>query len=260
MNWFARSLLLPVLFANGLFCVSSSAGAEAVPGSFADFEKSAAAAGAPPVGLSEPLMALWHAKAGDWDRAHEIAQGIRTPVGSWIHAFLHREEGDDPNAAFWYRRAGKAVPKGFTIEQEWSFLARELWHAEHGVSPGQEALTSATGHVATSVPSPGGEEGAWDTLIWKDGRELARIANARPVSFNPDGSALLLAEAAPDDGCEHFLVRPEAAQNVPPFGERKRVGGRFVSSHQWSDDGKEVVLVSEVGGSKKTVVLAEYFE
>lgn len=256
----ARALLFPGAFAMGLSFAAFSAGAEELPGSFREFEKSAAAGEAPPALLSEPLKALWHAKAGQWEQAHDIAQEIRTPAGSWIHALLHREEGDDANAAFWYRRAGKTMPKGFSIEDEWSFIARELWQTEHGVKPGEEAFTSAAGHVATTKPSPSGEEGAWDTLILKDGRELARIPNARPLSFSPDGGALLLAEAAADDSIENFLVRPEAAGKVPPFGQRKRIGGRFVSSHQWSEDGKSVTLVSDLGESEVTVALAEYFD
>jgi len=234
--------------------------ADGVPEDFSGFEKSAAAGGAPPAGLSEPLKALWHAKAGDWDEAHDIAQKIKTPAGSWIHALLHREEGDDGNAAFWYRRAGKTMPKGFSIAEEWSFIARELWHGEHGASPGDEVFTSATGYVATTRPSPSGEEGAWDTLIRKDGAEIGLIPNARPVSFHPDGSVLLLFEAAADDSLEHFLIRPEAAAKVPPFGERKRVGGRFITGHEWAEDGKNLTLIPMEGmGDKVAVAVAEYF-
>lgn len=61
----------------------------------------------PPADWPDTLQALWHAERGDWDRAHRIAQEIHSPVGSWIHANLHREEGDDDNAGYWYRRAGR---------------------------------------------------------------------------------------------------------------------------------------------------------
>lgn len=57
--------------------------------------------------LPAPLQALWHAEKGDWDTAHRIAQDIPTPEGSWIHANLHREEGDLGNARYWYNRAGR---------------------------------------------------------------------------------------------------------------------------------------------------------
>lgn len=67
----------------------------------------------PPAGLTGPLEALWHAAKGDWRRAHAIAQqneGDRTHA--WVHAHLHREEGDLANAGYWYRRAGRPVAEG----------------------------------------------------------------------------------------------------------------------------------------------------
>jgi hypothetical protein len=62
-----------------------------------------------PASLSAALRALWHDGKGDWDRAHEIAQEIGDPDGAWVHAYLHRKEGDDANAAYWYRRAQQPV-------------------------------------------------------------------------------------------------------------------------------------------------------
>ena len=53
---------------------------------------------APPQSLSEPLQAMWYARKGDWETAHNIAQSIGTELGSWIHAYLHRVEGDLTNA------------------------------------------------------------------------------------------------------------------------------------------------------------------
>ena len=61
----------------------------------------------PQPGLSEPLVALWWDRKGDWDRAHTIAQAIPTVHGSAVHAYLHREEGVLWNADYWYRRAGR---------------------------------------------------------------------------------------------------------------------------------------------------------
>jgi hypothetical protein len=54
------------------------------------------------------IEALEAERAGDWDRAHRIVQGIDTPEAAWVHAYLHRVEGDPGNAAYWYRRAGKS--------------------------------------------------------------------------------------------------------------------------------------------------------
>ena len=69
---------------------------------------------APPQSLSEPLQAMWHARKGNWDKAHNIAQSISTVLGSWIHAYLHRVEGDLSNAGYWYKRAGKPPHSGST--------------------------------------------------------------------------------------------------------------------------------------------------
>ncbi len=235
-------------------------GGAAAPKTFEDFAQSTAAGAVIPAGLSEPLQAMWHAKAGQWDRAHEIAQDLMTPTGSWIHAFLHREEGDRANAGYWYRRAGMTMPEGFTIAEEWLFIARELWQREHGIVPGKETLTSAAGLVATSMKSADGGEGAWDTLIRKDGKQVLRIPNARPVSFNPAGEVLLLVEAAADDDCRHFLIKPATDAEIPRFGQRRRIGGRFVTGHQWSEDGRSLTLVSgQTPGDAKpeTIQVAE---
>ena len=57
--------------------------------------------------LSGIHLALWHAMKNNWDRAHNIVQDINTNTASWIHAYLHRFEGDSGNANYWYNRAGK---------------------------------------------------------------------------------------------------------------------------------------------------------
>ncbi|HVW78901.1 MAG TPA: hypothetical protein VHB45_14905 [Alloacidobacterium sp.] len=62
---------------------------------------------APPQDLSPLLQALWWDAKGDWTRAHEITQEIESPDAAWVHAYLHRKEGDIWNAGYWYRRAGK---------------------------------------------------------------------------------------------------------------------------------------------------------
>ena len=77
----------------------------------------------PPRDIPEMLKALWYAKRGDWDKAHEIAQGITSADGSWIHANLHREEGDLANARYWYDRAGRPVSSA-SVEDERDELIR----------------------------------------------------------------------------------------------------------------------------------------
>lgn len=85
----------------------------------------------PPAGLSAALTALWHDARGDWDAAHQVAQDIAGPDGAWIHAYLHRKEGDAGNAAYWYRRAGKPVPST-SLEAEWNAIATALSAAVGG--------------------------------------------------------------------------------------------------------------------------------
>ena len=79
----------------------------------------------PPAGLSAALLALLLDAQGDWAGAHESAQRDGTPGGDWVHAYLHRKEGDAGNAAYWYRRAGRPFPK-CSIEAEWGQIAAEL--------------------------------------------------------------------------------------------------------------------------------------
>lgn len=77
----------------------------------------------PPKGLSVYLQALWWDSKGDWDRAHEIAQDAGSREGDWIHAYLHRVEGDLANAGYWYSRAGKPARGKESLREEWEELA-----------------------------------------------------------------------------------------------------------------------------------------
>jgi hypothetical protein len=79
----------------------------------------------PPAGASPALLALWHDANGNWEKAHEVAQSDATCDGSWVHAYLHRKEGDNGNAAYWYARARRPVAQG-PIESEWSAMVQEL--------------------------------------------------------------------------------------------------------------------------------------
>ena len=62
---------------------------------------------APPTGATPMLRAVWHGLRGDWERAHELAQAHDDDEAAWVHAWLHRIEGDLANADHWYRRAGR---------------------------------------------------------------------------------------------------------------------------------------------------------
>jgi len=92
-----------------------------------DFQefKSSLSAPSPPSNISEALHALWFDGKGNWEMAHTIAQEIHSETGSWIHAYLHRKEGDLGNASYWYSRAGKPVAKN-SLQEEWEQIIKNL--------------------------------------------------------------------------------------------------------------------------------------
>ena len=77
----------------------------------------------PPAGLTHALAGLWWDSKGNWKRAHDSAQQDGGVEGSWVHAYLHRKEGDQGNAAYWYSRAGKPVCRE-SLDAEWVSIAR----------------------------------------------------------------------------------------------------------------------------------------
>jgi hypothetical protein len=79
----------------------------------------------PPASLSPYLEALWYDAKKDWDKAHTVVQDIEDKTAAWVHAYLHRKEGDIGNADYWYSRAGRKRP-AFTLEQEWDSIVSEL--------------------------------------------------------------------------------------------------------------------------------------
>jgi hypothetical protein len=79
----------------------------------------------PPRGLSSPLEALWWAAKDDWTKAHEIAQEHEDKPAAWVHAYLHRVEGDLGNAGYWYRQAGRPPATG-ALPAEWERIAAAL--------------------------------------------------------------------------------------------------------------------------------------
>jgi hypothetical protein len=91
---------------------------------FADFLKSIETDAAPPA-LGAALRALWHDRRGQWDEAHTLAQAAGGSAGAWVHAYLHRKEGDPGNAGYWYRQAGQPVATG-PLPDEWERIARAL--------------------------------------------------------------------------------------------------------------------------------------
>jgi len=89
----------------------------------AEFRATLADRDPPP--LSALLRALWHDAQGDWDRAHTLAQEVDDADGAWVHAYLHRKEGDASNAAYWYDRAGQPVASD-ALDAEWTRIAAAL--------------------------------------------------------------------------------------------------------------------------------------
>jgi len=80
----------------------------------------------PPATCSPYLAALWRDRRGDWHAAHQIVQELDDEQAALIHAYLHRKEGDESNARYWYRQAGQPFPLGQTLDQEWERLTSKL--------------------------------------------------------------------------------------------------------------------------------------
>ena len=79
----------------------------------------------PPANLSLPLQALWYDAKGDWHTAHDLINDLDDKTSAWVHAYLHRKEGDIGNAGYWYRRAGK-TPSALSLKDEWAELTQAL--------------------------------------------------------------------------------------------------------------------------------------
>src|ERR1700744_3963050 len=86
----------------------------------ADF-KATLSADKPGEGWPAPLKSLWYDAKGDWDKAHAQVDQLGDAAAAWVHAYLHRKEGDPGNAGYWYRRAGKTMP-AIALTDEWAQL------------------------------------------------------------------------------------------------------------------------------------------
>ena len=91
---------------------------------FDEFKRSLGNA-APPAGLTPTLVALWHDGKGDWDAAHRAVQDVDDEKAAWVHAYLHRKEGDSGNARHWYRRAARKFAED-TLPEEWERIVGAL--------------------------------------------------------------------------------------------------------------------------------------
>ena len=81
----------------------------------------------PPAGISPYLESLWYDAKNDWEKAHSIIQDLEDKTAAWIHAYLHRKEGDISNADYWYQRAGRKRP-ATTLQEEWEDIVKDLIH------------------------------------------------------------------------------------------------------------------------------------
>jgi len=91
---------------------------------FSEFKKSVGQ-NAPPPNINSLLQALWFDAKGDWEMAHNLAQEVNTKDGSWIHAYLHRKEGDLGNASYWYQRANRPLCRK-SLSEEWEEITKAL--------------------------------------------------------------------------------------------------------------------------------------
>jgi hypothetical protein len=78
-----------------------------------------------PPQLSIHLLSLWYDAKGDWHKAHSLVDSLQDETACWVHAYLHRKEGDLGNAGYWYRNAGKPMPV-VSLQQEWEQIVNAL--------------------------------------------------------------------------------------------------------------------------------------
>ena len=79
----------------------------------------------PPQGITAYLQALWWDGKGNWQRAHDIIEDLEDATAAWVHAYLHRKEGDNGNARYWYARAGRKMPE-VPLKEEWKAIVAAL--------------------------------------------------------------------------------------------------------------------------------------
>ncbi|MDQ2753668.1 MAG: hypothetical protein M3R72_11665 [Bacteroidota bacterium] len=78
-----------------------------------------------PSGASVYLQALWYDAKGDWKTAHNLVDSLEGSTAAAVHAYLHRVEGDNGNAGYWYKRADRKIPE-ISLQEEWKRLVEEL--------------------------------------------------------------------------------------------------------------------------------------
>ena len=182
------------------------------------------AVAAPPEVLSPALQALWWEAKGDWDRAHELAQVDEGGTGDWVHAYLHRKEGDTGNAGYWYRRAGKPTSAA-PLAEEWATIAAALLAEGLSRSPSGRRLRRVFGFAADRrCPyrslrrlearmswNPSLEPGCPDAVGVDVDRNPDRAARARHRRLR---GAARPARAEAADGRAVHLLRPDGPSRI----------------------------------------------
>jgi hypothetical protein len=79
----------------------------------------------PPENINQFAQAMWYDAKGDWEKAHNIVQDIENKTAYRIHAYLHRKEGDNGNAGYWYNKAGTKLPD-YSLEKEWEEIVKAV--------------------------------------------------------------------------------------------------------------------------------------
>jgi hypothetical protein len=80
---------------------------------------------APPQNISVYLLAMWYDANGNWEKAHAMADSLNDATACWVHAYLHRKEGDYGNANYWYSRGNKKMPS-VSLPEEWENIVKAL--------------------------------------------------------------------------------------------------------------------------------------
>ena len=78
-----------------------------------------------PLDVSVYLASLWYDGTGEWSKAHNLVDSLEDSTACWVHAYLHRKEGDIGNADYWYRKAGRKRPN-VSLETEWETIVKAL--------------------------------------------------------------------------------------------------------------------------------------
>lgn len=76
-------------------------------------------------GYSAQLTSLWYDAKGDWHQAHMQVDQLNDKDSAWVHAYLHRKEGDIWNADYWYSKARQICPN-IPLEEEWERLVLQF--------------------------------------------------------------------------------------------------------------------------------------